>query len=72
MYLQKILETRVLFYMSYWGIVIKATMTHIVVNKLKRSDTTIVTILPSNGDRVDTFVCSIVHAVTKIDAKSIQ
>lgn len=71
MYLQKIFETRVLFYMPHW-IVVKITLTHIVVNKLKRSDTTIVIIPPSDGDRVVTFVYSIVHAVTKIDAKSIQ
>lgn len=69
----KIFEIRIPFYMPYWGIVVKAKMIYIIVNKLKHSDTTIVTIPSSDGDRVaTTFVCSIVHALTKIDAKSIQ
>jgi len=35
------------------------------------NDTTIVTIPFSDDDRIAAFVCSIVRAVTKIDAKSI-
>jgi len=67
----KIFYIRIPFYMPYSGIVVKVKMIYIIVN-LKHSDTTIVTIPSSDGDRVATaFVCSIVHA-TKIDAKSIQ
>lgn len=71
MYLQKIFETLAFCFTCHIELSSRL-LTHIVVNKLKRSDTTIVTIPPSDGDRVVTFVCSIVHAVTKIDAKSIQ